>query len=176
VLAESSLLTTNKFLLESKAFLQLLQPENIVTHLRVGKDLGGCGFAAALESTLLAVEKILGEANQLSYLLELKNVFLQVLGKFRACGISLGVTLLDLTAFLFLAKKPANASQLLQPVEASDKYFPAQQDELLEVTVATLGFKKLALELGKLLLDFAVATLALLHLAQKGEGIGEEIG
>jgi len=169
--AENPLLVTNEFLLESKAFFQLLQPENIVTHLLVGKDLGGCGLTAALESTLLAIEKILPEANQLSYLFELKNVFLQVLGQAAAFGIGLGGTLLHGTALL--AKKPANASQLLQPVEAPDKYFPAQQDKLLEVTIATLGFKKLALELGKLLLDFAVATLALLHLAQKEDGIDE---
>jgi len=120
----------------------------------------------------LTVEKILAIANQLSYLFELKKAFLQVLGQARAFGIGLGVILLYLTAFL-LAKDRANASQILQPLKATDEQFPAQQDDLLEQTVATLGFEKLALDLGKLLLDFAVATLGLLHVAQKRSGIGE---
>ena len=81
VLAEGSLLTTNQFLLESKEFFQLLQAKNVVTHLRIGEDLGGCGLTAALESALLTIEKILAKANQLSYLFELKKALLQVLGQ-----------------------------------------------------------------------------------------------
>jgi len=91
VLAESALLATNKFPLESKEFFQLLQAKSVVTHLRVGEDLGGCGLTAALKSAPLTIEKTLAEANQLSYLFELKEAFLQVLGQARALGIGLGI-------------------------------------------------------------------------------------
>jgi len=72
-----------------------------------------------------------------------------------------------------LTEDPANASELLQPLGATDPQFPAQQDELLEMAVATLGFEKLARELGKPLLDFEVETPGLIHLAQKRVGIDE---
>src|SRR5262249_33990583 len=153
---------------------------------RIREDLGGCGLAAELESALLTIEKILAKANQLSYLLELKKVLFQgfffgqavfflgqaPLGQAVLGRIGLEVILLYWTALL-LAKKPVNASQLLHPLEATDKQFPAQQDNLLEQAVATPGFEKLALDLGKLLLDFEVETAGLTHLAQKGEGIAE---
>ena len=96
------------------------------------------------------------------------------MGQARAFGIGLGVILLYWTGFL-VPKDRANASQLLQPLQATDEQLPAQLDEPLEQTVSTLGFEKLALDLGKLL-DFKVATLGLIQFAQKRSGIGEEIG
>ena len=40
MLAKSSLLTTNKFLAECIEPFQLLQANSVVTHLRIGEDLG----------------------------------------------------------------------------------------------------------------------------------------
>jgi hypothetical protein len=178
-------LITEKILAERIEPFQFLQAKSVIKHLRVGADLGGCGLTAAFESALLTIEKILAEANHLSYLLELKKVFLQgflfcqalfcqaLLGQGGAVGgIGLGVILVYCTELLLL-EKAANASQLLQPLEATDEQFPAQQDNLLEQAVATLGFEKLALDLGKLLFDCVVKTPGLIHLAQKGNRIGE---
>jgi hypothetical protein len=189
VLPESALLTTKKVLAERIEPFQLLQAKSVITHLRIREDLGGCGLTPPAESALLAIEKTLAEANQLSQLLELKKVFPQgfllgqaafflgqaLLGQAGAGGIGLGVTLLYWTALL-LAKKAANASQLFQPLQAMDPQVPAQQGEPLKQKVATLGFEELALNLGKLLLDFEVETPGLVQLAQKGEGIKSEIG
>jgi hypothetical protein len=104
--------------------------------------------------------------------LQFEKVFLQgvffgqaLLGPAGAGGMGLGVT-----------KKPANASQFLQRLQATDPQVPAQMDEVLEQTVATLGFEKLALELGKLLLDVEIETPSLIQLAEKGDGIRIEIG
>src|SRR5262249_26480966 len=126
---------------------------------------------------------------QLSYLLKLKKVFLQGFF-FGQAGFVLGQTLLGQAGaggaggrvilvcwtVLLRAEKPANARQLLQPLEAADKQDPGQLNEFLEQTIATLGFKELALDFGKLLLDFEVVTAGLLRLTQKGEGIKIEIG
>jgi hypothetical protein len=169
---------------------QLLQAKSVITHFRIREDLGGCGLTPPGESALLAIKKILAKANQLSQLLELKKVFLQdfffgqpvffhallghaLLGQAEAGGIGGGVNLLDWTAFLLPAKKPANASQLLQRLQATDPQFPAQQDEPLEQAVAATGFEELALELGKLLLDFVVKTPGLIQLAEKGNWIAD---
>ena len=81
VLAEGSLLTQKKILAERIEPFQVLQAKSVITHLRIGEDLGGCGLTAALESALLTIEKILAKANQLSYLFELKKALLQVLGQ-----------------------------------------------------------------------------------------------
>jgi hypothetical protein len=175
--AESSLLTTKKILAERIEPFQLLQAKSVITHLRIRQDLGGSGLTQPTESALLAIEKILAKADHLSQLLELKKVFLQgvffgqaLLGPAGAGCIGLGVTRLDRTDLL-RAKKAANASQLLQRLQATDPQLPAQLDEPLEQMVATLGFEKLALELGKLLVDFVVEPPGLIQLAQKGSGI-----
>jgi len=161
MLVESSLLTTKKILAECIEPFQLLQAKNVLPHLLIGKALGGCGLPAALESALLTIEKILAKANQLFYLFELKKAFLQVFGEARAFSIGLGVIRLYWTPLLFLTKKLANASQVLQPLKATDEQLTAKMDEPLEQTVATLGFEKLALDLRKLLLDLEVASLGL---------------
>src|SRR5262249_23595084 len=113
---------------------------------------------------------------------ELKKVFLQgfffgqvlfcqtLLGQAGAGDVGLGLILLYWTAS-FVTEEPANASQLLQPLQATDPQVPAQLGEPLEQTVATLGFEKLALDLGKLLLDFEVAIPGLIQLTEKGSGI-----
>jgi hypothetical protein len=177
VATESSLLTTKEILAKCIESFQLLQTKSVVAHFRIREDLGGCGLTPVAESALLVKKKILAEANPLSQLLELKEVLLQVfflgqavLGQAGAGGIE--VVLLDWIALL-LTKKPANASQLLQPLQARDPMDAAQLGEPLEQTVATLGFEKLAFDLGKLLLDFEVETAGLIQLAQKGDGIGE---
>src|SRR5262249_53575871 len=141
--AESSLLTTKKILAERIEPFQLFQAKSVIPHFRVGEDLGGCGLTPPAESALLAVEKILAKANQLSYLFALKEVFLRFWGRARGLGRGWGVILLY-GAVCLLMEEPANASQLLQPLGATDPQFPAQQDEPLEQTVATLGFEKLA--------------------------------
>jgi hypothetical protein len=172
--AESSLLTPKKILAERIEPFQHFQPKSVVTHVRIREDLGGCGLTPAAESALLAIEKIFAKANELSQLLELKKVFPQgflfghavfgqpVLGQAGAGGIGGGV-----------AKKPANASQFLQRLQATDPQLPAQLDEPLEQAVATPGFEKLALELGKLMLDFVVETRGLMQLAEKGDWIAD---
>ena len=145
VLAESALLITKKILAECVEPFQLFQAKSVITHFRVGEDLGSCGLTPLVESALLAIKKILAKANQLSYLLKLKKVFLQgvffvqpgfvfgqaLLGQAGVGGVGGGVILLDWTDLL-RAKKPANASQLLQRLQATDPQFPAQQDHLLE--------------------------------------------
>jgi hypothetical protein len=79
------------------------------------------------------------------------------------------------------------ATELLQPLEATQHNFARQLDELVEPTVAMLGFSELTLGFDELVvgfeepallfreptLDFEVPTLSFLKLAKQGKEIAD---